>query len=353
MSVRPVGFQSDGGVDVVHDGTGHAGTVALAALAFNAGYSEMSLACPGCGAVSTHPLAGSDTPGPVQTMFLRTALRRPTDAGVPVDQQTFTGTKAWLVAKIAATGGARLVRLASMATEDDPPDAGSQAPILVLLAGQSNMIAAGRWMEVPTVAADAQITPTALRFALEYPGGGVTRVASGPGLHLARGLIQAGYPRVGVVGAAMSGTSIDAWMPGGARYAEMMGAIPATGMRPAGFFYYQGENEAVTDPGGVPPSNRAQAWRAKFERLVAGVRQALGQPTLPVVYVRLAHTGDTHFVNWPVVQAQQDAVSIPNAALVDPEPATLVDSEHLSNDSCIALGAKLAAAWLALDQEAA
>ena len=80
MSVRPVRFNEDGSIDVVHDEQTHAGVIAAADVHWvtkmdgtSHDHNFISLTCPepGCGAVSTHPVGGGAAPAEVQQMFVR------------------------------------------------------------------------------------------------------------------------------------------------------------------------------------------------------------------------------------------------------------------------------------------
>lgn len=88
MSVRPVKFNADGSVDVVHDDASsgsHSGTVTavmlgLAAFGQVAGapaHNFLALPCPvaGCGSVSSHPIGGGASPAAVQELFVRVVAR--------------------------------------------------------------------------------------------------------------------------------------------------------------------------------------------------------------------------------------------------------------------------------------
>jgi hypothetical protein len=98
VSVRPVKFNADGSVDVVHDdapGGPHSGTVTAATLGLGAfaqlqsggqTHNAISLPCPvaGCGSVSLHPIGGGAAPAQVQELFVRVVAR----VGCPCGQLT-------------------------------------------------------------------------------------------------------------------------------------------------------------------------------------------------------------------------------------------------------------------------
>jgi hypothetical protein len=82
MSVRPVAFQPDGSVDVVYDELGHSGSIPASAIVWAThadgtdNHDFIVLTCPdGCGAASTHPVAGGAAPADVQQMFVHKTER--------------------------------------------------------------------------------------------------------------------------------------------------------------------------------------------------------------------------------------------------------------------------------------
>lgn len=87
MSVRPVAFNPDGSIDVVHDdapGGAHSGTVAAVALGLAAfsqlgaqSHNSFALPCPvaGCGSSSLHSIGGGAAPAAVQELFVRVIRR--------------------------------------------------------------------------------------------------------------------------------------------------------------------------------------------------------------------------------------------------------------------------------------
>jgi hypothetical protein len=132
VSVRPVRFEPDGGIEVVHDEAGHGGTVAFADIAFGRNPDGtlnpdfIVLTCPvaGCGAVSVHPVGGGAAPGEVQKLFARTVMRRAAALGIPVAQRNWAGIKGRIRARVQAMDGPeRRFYLERMQGEDDPPEA--------------------------------------------------------------------------------------------------------------------------------------------------------------------------------------------------------------------------------------
>lgn len=126
MPVWPTAFDPTGGVLVWHDEQNHGGAVAFAAVAFGRTVDgavdpgTIVLACPVCGAASSHPVGGGCDAPRVELLFWRTWRRRAAALGFTAVQ-----AKARLKARIVAAEGPDRWRLEALATEDDPiPDGG-------------------------------------------------------------------------------------------------------------------------------------------------------------------------------------------------------------------------------------
>jgi hypothetical protein len=82
VSVRPIAFQPNGDIEVVFDEQGHSGTIPAAEVQWTQNvdgshnHNFIILNCPdGCGASSTHPVAGGAAPADVQQMFVQKTAR--------------------------------------------------------------------------------------------------------------------------------------------------------------------------------------------------------------------------------------------------------------------------------------
>lgn len=231
-------------------------------------------------------------------------------------------------------------------------------PLILVLAGQSNMLRAGAEATYADSPYDASIVVESMRWYIEDGASpGTVETPGGPGLSIARGIVAATGRNVGVVGAALSGSNVEAWTKGHDLYDDMLAAIQATGYPVAGFFFAQGEVDARDDgyvPGDVPGTEgtalSARGWGVYCRRLIASLREDLDQPDLPVVLGRLAHNADAVYGHWDTIQAQQDDVAarVANVAIVDPEPVVLVDTVHWTQASYDLVAATYVTAWLEL-----
>lgn len=230
------------------------------------------------------------------------------------------------------------------ATGPPPP---APPPAVFVLAGQSNMAPIGASAR-PAVPEDDRIAVYPGTFVLERRGQ-FTLASDGPGLALLRGVARSGRA-VGAVGCGVGGTGIREWQRGEAPYDACVTRLRALGLRVAGLAFYQGEADTWSD--GREPRTLSDGvtlraphtWGTDFAAFVASFREDLGQPDLPVAFVRIAHSDRAGRDNWGTVQAAQDAVRLPGVVLVPSEPATLVDGLHLDAASHDRVGERLAAA---------
>ena len=82
MSVRPVGFTTDGSVEVFHDEFAHGGTIPAVQIQWGITmdgqieHTLIRLDCPaGCGSTSWHPVGGGAAPLEVQQLFVNKTER--------------------------------------------------------------------------------------------------------------------------------------------------------------------------------------------------------------------------------------------------------------------------------------
>jgi hypothetical protein len=118
VAIRPVRFTSTS-VDVHHDEGDHSGSVPWADLRFAGGVRFIEIDCPGCDAVSVHPIGGGSAPAPVQRLFARLLIRRATALGIPEAERTWEGIKPRLRALVEAMDGPGRWRLQTAEDVDD------------------------------------------------------------------------------------------------------------------------------------------------------------------------------------------------------------------------------------------
>lgn len=208
-----------------------------------------------------------------------------------------------------------------------------------VMAGQSN-IGPRPPTGVPRVPADDALVASVGPWPTLDVAGDTTTATNWVALGFVRAV---GLPRVGLV-ACGEGSWITRWVPGGDRYDRCLSY--ARGLPVAGLLFYQGEaeaNPAPLYPDGTP--REPARWAEHAAETVAAFRAEFGAG-LPVVVVRIAHD-EVHAdrTNWATVRDQQAGLALPGVAVVEAEPAVLVDGLHLDPASSAAVGERLAAAW--------
>lgn len=170
---------------------------------------------------------------------------------------------------------------------------------------------------------------------------------------LSTGVSLAGLRRnveVGVVGCGSGGTSMDQWarsLGASSLYGAMLYKIKGSLLKPgtiSGFVWYQGESDAMTTEA------NAEAWAAKFLQMIADLRNDLGAPTLPVVYVTLCdNPGLVDFPWWDEVVASQNSINLTGRNMARVSAAGLPvrtdapeQAVHLSTAGQITLGEMIA-----------
>lgn len=205
---------------------------------------------------------------------------------------------------------------------------------LYVLVGQSNMVGAAeipadisvsaniftfgnnyRWSPaVPPI--DSEVDQVDLVSFDEAPG-------FGPALPFAQTLIEQNNNQIiGLIPCAKNGASITDWAKNPSdqslygsclkriRAASPMGTV-------SGILFFQGEADAI-DPQQFPALQPdAEAWAEKFATFAYNFRSDIGNPRLPLIYAQIGQPEDLEGLpNWEAVQAQQESIQIPDAAMI-------------------------------------
>lgn len=149
-----------------------------------------------------------------------------------------------------------------------------------------------------------------------------------------------------IVNAAVGGASIAAWAPGSSYYnaalSKWQAAITTPGALPAGAIWLQGEADSSVCTGAIK-------WDVSLKTILAALRTAIAQPTLPVVVTEL-------FVNpdpvvrpyWDVIQRHQREVGALNALVSASDlVGSAADPIHLASADLVILGTRYADALAA------
>lgn len=165
--------------------------------------------------------------------------------------------------------------------------AAQPAPMkLFLLAGQSNM--AGRGVmdpedQVPIPGVFAQTKDLEWKPAVDPLHYDKPIAAVGLGRSFARTLLNFGpQQKIGLVPAAMGGSSLDEWKPGGTLFTQAVRRAKAAA--PAGVFcgilWHQGESDSGKE-------ELARSYITRWVPMMTALRAELGAPELPVVVGQL------------------------------------------------------------------
>ncbi len=253
-----------------------------------------------------------------------------------------------------------VVSACSKTYEEPPPVDGTPAPDrfqLFLLAGQSNM--AGRGEVAPQ---DREPHPRVLSLGRE--GEWVPAVdpihfdkpIAGVGLGRSFGIALAekdASVTIGLVPAAVGGSAVAAWQPGGfhaqtgdypydeaiarARRAMQDGDLKA-------ILWHQGESDA--------PPDRAAVYKENLKAVIARFREDLGQPELPFIIGQLGRFPGKPWTESEEVldRAHREiAEEDPRVAFVSSEGLLpMEDQVHIDADSQREFGKRYADAWLEL-----
>jgi hypothetical protein len=134
MAVEIVTHRQDGGAEVIHTEAGHGGIVLGIRVEFarnrdgSVDKNYLTMPCPVCGAVSTHPVGGGCQPVEVQMEFARLWQMRAQELGIPVEQRGWPQIVALVCEAVEAMDGPGRCRIADTTGPDDIPGAGHERP---------------------------------------------------------------------------------------------------------------------------------------------------------------------------------------------------------------------------------
>jgi hypothetical protein len=159
---------------------------------------------------------------------------------------------------------------------------------LFLLAGQSNMAGRGAVEETDRVPIPGVYTlnkelawvPAVDPLHFDRP----ERIGVGIGRSFARTLLDA-YPNttIGLIPAAMGGSSLAQWSPDGELFADAVRRAKAAQKSGVlrGILWHQGESDSQKE-------GDAQSYRERWTAMITALREQLGTPDAPVVVGQLA-----------------------------------------------------------------
>jgi hypothetical protein len=161
---------------------------------------------------------------------------------------------------------------------------------------------------------------------------------------------------IGLIPCARNGSSIHEWqrnLDENTLYGSCLKRVRAASLmgNVAGFLFFQGEMDTVDPKENPERIFSANQWANKFTTLVRDWRKDLNSPNLPVVFAQIgSNTEPETFVNWAVVQQQQQQVRLPFAAMITTDDLALQDYVHFTTESYQIIGQRFAKAFLSLQK---
>jgi hypothetical protein len=179
---------------------------------------------------------------------------------------------------------------------------------IYVLAGQSNMVGQGK----------TTATLPLLRHVRKMGDDGRLHVTTadvfgegiGPAASFVRGLRT--RDQVVLVPCAVSGSSIEHWVPGGDYYERCVhltrAATRIVHAKVSGILYWQGESDTNT-------IEQAAAWQQNFTRFASGFRAAVRAPHAPLLFTVLGTTKYGYkYPGWSTVRHEQAHMALPVAS---------------------------------------
>jgi hypothetical protein len=237
---------------------------------------------------------------------------------------------------------------------------------LFVMAGQSNMSGKGTLPEVQHVNYHIYVFGNDYRWrlALEPIDSSIGQVDDvsndlyarySPALSFATNLHAMEPERIiGLIPCAKGETSIMEWQQNysdQSLYGSCLKRIHAAGLagQVDGIIFFQGEADTV-DPNVAPHLPLAVTNYAEmFEKFVMDMRADLGNPRLPVVFAQIgSNKNNEKYVNWKIIQRQQESVILACSAMITSDDLELRDEIHYTTASYQIIGERFADAFHAL-----
>ena len=218
-------------------------------------------------------------------------------------------------------------KTANPPSEPIPPPSPPPRKVLVVMAGQSNMMGIGQTK--PFTSSPAVV--------MLYPNGDPANMY-GPGASAGLYYTQArpGTQFYGLM-CAQGSTAIDQWKPGSPLLETCLaGAKKVRDKEQAtilGMFWDQGEQDAwlgTTD------------WPEKLTALARYSAQSLGVSTLPVIYSQLGQTDDDYSGRWEVFQVLQTQAQQPGFEMVATNDLPAIGHVHHDYAANLEIGRRFA-----------
>jgi hypothetical protein len=237
---------------------------------------------------------------------------------------------------------------------------------LFVMAGQSNMSGKGTLPEMQHVNYHIYVFGNDYRWRLalepiDSPIGQVDDVSKdlyarySPALSFATNLHALEPERIiGLIPCAKGETSIMEWQQNDSDqslYGSCLKRIRAAGLagQVDGIIFFQGEADTV-NPDMAPHLPLAvNNYAEMFEKYVTDMRADLDDPNLPVVFAQIGSNKNSEkYVNWTIIQQQQESVMLACSAMITSDDLELRDEIHYTTSSYLIIGERFANAFRSL-----
>ena len=237
---------------------------------------------------------------------------------------------------------------------------------LFVMAGQSNMSGKGTLPEMQHVNYHIYVFGNDYRWRLalepiDSPIGQVDDVSRdlyarySPALSFATNLHAMEPERIiGLIPCAKGETSIMEWQQDyrdQSLYGSCLKRIHAAKLagQVDGIIFFQGEADTVDPDMAAYLPLAVNNYAEMFEKYVTDMRSDLGDPTVPVVYAQIGSNKNSEkYVNWAIIQQQQESVTLACSAMIATHDLELRDEIHYTTSSYQVIGARYADAFHAL-----
>jgi hypothetical protein len=221
---------------------------------------------------------------------------------------------------------------------------------LFVMAGQSNMSGKGTLPEMQHVNYHIYVFGNDYRWRLA-----LEPIDSPIALSFATNLHALEPERIfGLIPCAKGETSIMEWQQNDSDqslYGSCLKRIRAAGLagQVDGIIFFQGEADTV-NPDMAPHLPLAvNNYAEMFEKYVTDMRADLDDPNLPVVFAQIGSNKNSEkYVNWTIIQQQQESVMLACSAMITSDDLELRDEIHYTTSSYLIIGERFANAFRSL-----
>jgi Carbohydrate esterase, sialic acid-specific acetylesterase len=161
---------------------------------------------------------------------------------------------------------------------------------------------------------------------------------------------------IGLIPCAKGNTTIGEWQKNvsdRSLYGSCLKRVRAASVvgEVAGLLFFQGESDALTPSGRPDRILATDDYADRFAEMVAGFRDDLSAPRLPVVFAQIGRQeAPEAYRNWEIIRQQQRSIRLPCTTMIRTDDLPLGDAVHFSSDAYREIGRRFAAAYLSLTE---